>query len=286
MKNFALAKKTLISSVFAILSIGSVGNATYMSSSQYSQGRGYEGTQIDDVNCDGQNPMAIPGPLKSLQEIMDGEIVNTSPRTILNKSKIAELKSFYTTHEFPRNIIAEIASNNWMAAVNINEDNLQDVFPKTCDTLIDQVAETVKVAVMRSSRLMLRAEDGGPKDIASACPRWNSLVEDDRRDFYIGLVTAMAMAESTCNNNARNGRASDGVAYGYWQGRKKMSPQAGAEWVIRQIDSQVKQSGLLFWNNSNRNYWAVLNPNIHAYKVQKLLKKIPACFVEAISGKN
>lgn len=284
MKNFVLPKKVLIRSVFAFLSVGSAANASYMSNSHYAHGGSYQDPQIEKLNCSEENPMGLSGQLKSLQEIMDGEIVNISPKTILNKSKKAELSAFYTAREFPKNLIAEIGSNNWMAAVDINEDNLQEIFPGTCDTLIDQVANTVKEAVMRSSRLLLSAEEGGPKDIASACPRWNSLVEDDRRDFYIGLVTAMAMAESTCNNNARNGRASDGVAYGYWQGRKKMSPQAGAEWVIRQIDRQVKQSGLLFWGNSNRNYWAVLNPNIHAHKVQHLLKKIPACFMEVISG--
>ena len=49
-----------------------------------------------------------------------------------------------------------------------------------------------------------------------------------------------------------------------------------------QIESQIRQSGKLFWEDSKLNYWAVLNPNIHAYKVQNLLSKIPVCVRKAV----
>jgi len=172
---------------------------------------------------------------------------------------------------------SQALENYGLDSVDLQFHSIGDImsaFNNSCDRVAQQVGETVYNLV--TPRLL-----AGPKDIVRACPQWPQLSEHDRRDFYIGLVTAMAMAESSCNNNAR-ARGTTSTAYGLWQGTRPRSPLEGARWVMRQIDSQVAQSGLLFWSNNIRNYWAVLNPSIHAFKVQAMLRKIPRCVVGAL----
>lgn len=156
----------------------------------------------------------------------------------------------------------------------INDKSIQEIFPNDCDRLIKQVSNVVRASV--TPRLIK-----GPDDIRRSCPRWDTLGIQDRKDFYVALVTAMAMAESSCNNRIKNHKAKNGTAYGYWQGVRPMTPVQGAKWVMRQINNQVEKSGLLFWANSELNYWAVLNPEIHGNRVKQILKKIPACVTRA-----
>jgi hypothetical protein len=194
-------------------------------------------------------------------------------------ANLSELQDFYTEVNFPTGLSEEIRSFVILAeADGISMSDLKRIFPDKCDLVIDQIAQTVRSKV--GDVLLV-----GPSDIRRACPQWNLLSEDDRKDFYVALVTSMALAESSCNNKIKV-QAVNGTAHGLWQSTKKLSPQKGALWVINQIESQINQSGLLFWSNSKLNYWAVLNPNIHAFKVKRLLKKIPACFVDAIVRAN
>lgn len=187
-----------------------------------------------------------------------------------------EFLAFYNNEEFATNLWAEIHAEVSMVDVAITTDGLKKIFPDRCDLVIDKIASTVR---SEASEILIK----GSHDIMAACPQWENLAVGDRKDFYVALVTSMALAESSCNNGNNNGKASNGTAYGLWQSTRPMSPIAGARWVMNQIESQIKKSGLLFWGNSNLNYWAVLNPNIHAYKIKKLLKKVPACVARAIA---
>ena len=197
----------------------------------------------------------------------------------LTDEEIEEILSFYTEEDFATGLWAEIRGQLSFADSAITSNSLKEIFPQRCDIIIDKIASTVRSEV---SDVML----DGARDVKAACPQWQNLTTDDRKDFYVALVTAMALAESSCNNGARNGKASNGTAYGLWQARKPMSPVQGARWVMNQMESQIKKSGLIFWSNSNLNYWAVLNPKIHAHKVKKLLKKIPACVARAVVSKK
>ncbi len=198
----------------------------------------------------------------------------TSHQVELTPQQKEQLFSFYTNENFPTNVYADIHSQVSLADSEITTHDLKKIFPDKCDTLIDQIANAVRNEV--SDTLL-----DGARDIKKACPQWHSLEEGDRKDFYVALVTSMALAESSCNNKAKNRSATDGIAYGLWQSRRPLSPIQGARWVINQIESQIEKSGLLFWSNSNKNYWAVLNPNIHAHKVKRILKRIPACVIKA-----
>jgi hypothetical protein len=203
---------------------------------------------------------------------------NDNGEFALTAEQIEELLLFYTNEDFPTNLAAEFRAAVLLAEASISTDDLKDIFPKKCDQLIDQIGTLVRQEV---SPILL----DGARDIKKACPQWSVLSEDDRRDFWVAVVTSMALMESSCNNKAKNSGAPNGTAYGLWQGPKKLSATQGARWVLKQIESQIDRSGLLFWSNSNLNYWAVLNPNIHANKVKKILRKIPACVIKAIPQK-
>lgn len=192
----------------------------------------------------------------------------------LNSDQQSDLAAFYTENEFATNLYAEIRSTTILADAEITTHGLKKIFPDKCDALIDQIATAVRGEI---SDVLL----DGARDIKQACPQWHRLREGDRKDFYVALVTSMALAESSCNNRVRNRNAADGTGYGLWQSRRPLSPVQGARWTIHQIESQIERSGLLFWSNSNLNYWAVLNPTIHAHKVKRILKKIPACVINA-----
>jgi hypothetical protein len=185
-----------------------------------------------------------------------------------------QLFSFYSNENFPSNVYADLHSQVSLVDSEITTSDLKKIFPDKCDTLIDQIATVVRSEI---SDVLL----DGAKDIKKACPQWHSLEDGDRKDFYVALVTSMALAESSCNNKIKNRNATDGTAYGLWQSRRPLSPIQGARWTINQIENQIEKSGLLFWSNSNQNYWAVLNPNIHAHKVKRILKRIPACVIKA-----
>ena len=195
-------------------------------------------------------------------------------KTNLTKKQKRDFISFYKNTEFPSGVLDEIRSQNRLASSSETLSELKEVLPTACDRVLEQVATTVKNKV---SPVHLE----GPKDVSAACPKWNNLSVEQKHDFYVALVTAMAMAESSCNNNVR-ARGTNSTAYGLWQGTRKRSPTQGAQWVMDQIESQIRQSGKLFWEDSKLNYWAVLNPNIHAYKVQNLLSKIPVCVRKAV----
>lgn len=232
-------------------------------------------TLIEEQNCETNSLENIAEQIHALNDLATSSDRSTVYQyTSVDSAKINELRSFYNNEDFPKNLSQEIKASNMMAGDAINTESLKNVVPDKCDTLIDQIASTVRAKI---TPMLLE----GPKDIQQACPRWSSLSNEDKKDFYVGLITAMAMAESSCNNRARNGKASNGVAYGAWQATKQMSPVQGASWAMNQVKRQIEKSGLLFWKDSNQNYWAVLNPNIHAYKVKGLLKKIPACVVDA-----
>lgn len=214
------------------------------------QNQKYLNEALYGLNCDFKN--------------LDSEIKNS-------------IMSFYTETEFPKDLSSELHSEVLLAIEGdyLDSEDLKDIFPGKCEVIIDQIATVVRDNV---SVLLL----DGPSDIIKACPQWYGLSQDDRKDFYVALVTSMALAESSCNNKVRNRGAPNGTAYGLWQSTKPMTPTQGALWVMEQLDSQVMQSGLLFWPNSRLNYWSVLNPRIHAKKVQKLLRKIPACVVKSM----
>lgn len=187
-----------------------------------------------------------------------------------------ELMKFYINEEFSSGVYYEIRSALIMVESGEIQSDLKDIFPEKCDILIDKIASAVRNMV---TPILLE----GATDMKRACPQWDKLNEDDRKDFYVALVTSMALAESSCNNRAQNRGAPNGTAFGYWQSTKRLSAVGGAKWVMGQLENQIQQSGLLFWANSKFNYWAVLNPNIHAGKVKKLLKKIPACVIRKIA---
>lgn len=208
------------------------------------------------------------------------EVINdgaTENLRSLDGERLTSLRTFYTEANFASGLFEEIHSLVMLAELEdgISMTDLKLIFPDKCDIVMDQIAQTVRNEV---STVLLE----GATDIRRACPQWDSLSADDRKNFYVALVTSMALAESSCNNKIK-GAAVNGTAHGLWQSRKKLSPKKGARWVMTQIESQVNQSGLLFWPNSKLNYWAVLNPDIHAFKVKRLLKKIPACVVDAIA---
>jgi hypothetical protein len=191
-------------------------------------------------------------------------------------AELRELLQFYTHEEFPSNLWMELHAQTLLSDAEITTDGLKDIFPDKCDMLIDQIATTVRREV---PEVLL----DGPRDIRAACPQWDRLSENDRKDFYVALITSMALTESSCNNRAKNKNAPSGTAYGLWQSPNPLSPAKGARWVLDQIESQVNKSGLLFWSNKRLNYWAVLNPGIHAHKVKRILRKIPACVIKALA---
>lgn len=187
-----------------------------------------------------------------------------------------ELREFYTNEEFPYNLTAELHAKVSFAAGDLTQIDMKNIFNvDKCDRLIDQIAQVVHQEV---TERMIQ----GSKDIRYACPDWIHLDRESRKNFYVALVTSLALIESSCDNHNDNRRASNGTAYGLWQSKSRLTPIKGARWAINQIDSQMEQSNLLFWSNSNRNYWAALNPNIHAHKVKSILKKIPACAIRAL----
>lgn len=190
-------------------------------------------------------------------------------RIKLSEKQKKELRAFYTNTDFPKGLWQEIHSKTKLASNGDAVSEIKEVLPGACDRVIDKVASTVRDNVTE-------VHLNGPTDVIHSCPNWNKLSVDQKKDFYVALVTAMALAESSCNNNIK-ARGTNSTAYGLWQGTKRRTPTQGAEWVMNQIESQINQSGKLFWSDSKLNYWAVLNPNIHAYKVQNLLKKIPTC---------
>lgn len=202
-----------------------------------------------------------------------GTVPTTAKTSAVDRQILAD---FYTNEDFAKNVYAEIHAAVMLASAAIDTEDLKEIFPKRCEQLMDKIANVVRTNV---SEILLQ----GPEDIQEACPQWQNLSIDDRTDFYVALVTSMAYAESSCNNKARNYGATNGTAYGLWQSRKPLSPERGAKWVMKQLERQVQQSGLLFWSDTNLNYWAVLNPTISAHKVQRLLKKIPACVVEVLA---
>jgi hypothetical protein len=209
-------------------------------------------------------------------EIRREIFTSTESTSSEHRESVDELMKFYNNEEFSSGVYYEIQAALMMADSGEIQSDLKDIFPKKCDILIDKIASTVHNLV--TPILM-----DGANDMKRVCPQWEKLSEDDRKDFYVALVTSMALAESSCNNGAQNRGAPNGTAYGYWQSTKRLSAVGGAKWVMGQLENQIEQSGLLFWANSKFNYWAVLNPNIHAGKVKKLLKKIPACVVRKIA---
>lgn len=194
----------------------------------------------------------------------------------LSEIQKQNLLDFYVEEDFPSHLSEDLHAEASLAATDmIPLSDIKEIFPKECDILIDKIAATV-----RSEASEVHLE--GARDLRKHCSQWDELPTADKKDFYVALVTSMALAESSCNNKAKNPKAKDGTAFGFWQAPKKLTPIQGARWVMNQLEQQIEQSGLIFWGNKKLNYWAVLNPRIHAYKVKRLLKKIPACAVRAI----
>jgi hypothetical protein len=202
-----------------------------------------------------------------------------------NMTSDKELYRFYNNEDFPTGLYNRIHAAIMTAEADvantqpgITTSELKKIFPDPCDKVIDQVA-----TIVRNSVTVELLE--GSHDIKIACPKWQNLSDDDRKDFYVALVTSMALAESSCNNR-NNGDAVNGTGFGLFQGTKFRTPAQGAKWVMQVIHRQVSQSGLLFWPDSKHNYWAVLNPELHAGKVKKMLNQIPACVIREIKRKE
>jgi hypothetical protein len=230
-----------------------------------------------DIGCMSPNALLnIEDRIKDLMEVAyaEGGSQGTPGSQGVSNQQIGKVLSFYDHQDFPHGLSDEIASKRFLSNTEITEAGLKEMFPDKCDQVITQVAVAVRESVTPT---LLH----GANDVATACPHWKSLDNDDRKDFYVALVTAMALAESSCNNSSKNKAATNGTAYGLWQSTKPQTPIQGAKWVMKQLDKQVGKSGLLFWSNSHLNYWAVMNPDIHAHKVTKVLKQIPGCVAKA-----
>ncbi|MEY4616824.1 MAG: hypothetical protein RJB66_1784 [Pseudomonadota bacterium] len=191
-------------------------------------------------------------------------------RTVLTEKQKEDIRKFYNQRDFPQSdLMVTLKSRTKLASATATLSEAKELLPDPCDKVVDQVANAVRNNV--SSVHLNRAND-----LNKVCPNWSKLSTDQKKDFYVALVGAMAMAESSCNNKIK-AKGTNSTAYGLWQGTKKRSPTDGAVWVMDQLESQISKSGKVFWENSKLNYWAVLNPNLHAYKVQRLLKRIPTC---------
>ena len=118
--------------------------------------------------------------------------------------------------------------------------------------------------------------------ITHACPKWSRLNKDQRTHFWVWSIAAIAWDESRCRANARNSRASNGVAVGLlqmeetksqrsWRGPNcSVSSVAGAtenlkcgldimaELLLGQRGEYKGRGALMYTGGRNTSYWEKL----------------------------
>lgn len=140
------------------------------------------------------------------------------------------------------------------------------------------------------------ADRPGMSDGPKACPKWRELSQQDRIHFWIWTFAAIAWDESTCLPNARNPRATNGVAVGLmqldeqrsarsWRGPNCRTTSVASanqnvlcsldimEELMRGKDGVYKSNGHLWGNTS---YWQKLKLK-QGGDIGRLIRTFPLC---------
>ena len=135
----------------------------------------------------------------------------------------------------------------------------------------------------------------GPNGI---CPNWNFFDQETKTHFWVWTLASIAWKEATCKENARNGKASNGVAVGLmqldekksarsWRGPScKSSSVAAADKNLRcgldimedLMDGKkgiYKSNGLLY-GRKNNSYWEQLRHS-DGGEIGRKIRQYPLC---------
>jgi hypothetical protein len=158
---------------------------------------------------------------------------------------------------------------------------------------------TIKDYIQNSSAKS-RFLGNGITNIEHACPNWSRLNEEQKTHFWVWVFASLAHDESTCKANARNSKATNGVAVGLlqlddtrsarsWRGPNCRVPSVSdadnnlkcgldimAE-LLKGKDGEYKGSGAIFTNGKrNTSYWQKLKQPGGSH-VGDLIKTHPLC---------
>lgn len=85
------------------------------------------------------------------------------------------------------------------------------------NTVVDYLKEQGSNSIFMSDDL------AGMSTGVSACPNWKNMSADERSHFWVWVMASISHVESTCNEKARNGAGTNGVAAGLLQMDERVS---------------------------------------------------------------
>lgn len=130
------------------------------------------------------------------------------------------------------------------------------------------------------------------------CPKWNTFDNEQKIHFWVWTLASIAWKEATCKENARNGKASNGVAVGLlqldegtknrsWRGPSCKVPsvakasenlKCGLDIMedLMEAKSGVYKSNGLLYGRKNNSYWEQLRHS-DGGEIGRRIRAYPPC---------
>lgn len=131
--------------------------------------------------------------------------------------------------------------------------------------------------------------NGSQGDLPNVCPKFSRMSDNEKKNFWVWLVAAMANFESSCNERVQ-ARGVNGTAagllqlhkgqehvYGCRRGTNSLSARENLACGLTILNNDLRRTGRIF--PSGGNYWEVLRPHTAAgARTLRVAKAYRPCF--------